>query len=282
MPENSAETMVDHLPGRVYAQTIALCLLATLFTAGLFAVYKDADFWAGLRPAQAFEFPGASERLFVESIFRTRANTWSNLAYVYVGLFAIAASLHDRRHRARGNYLLETPFAGIFFGLSCIYLGIGSGIFHASLTHWGQQLDVAAMYSTLVALIAINLGRHWRLAPGGMPLWPVWTSIAVVVDILLYVYKWSMSSSIVLPALILTVLLFGVWDCLAGRMVVPVRWLLGSVAALVVAVACRGLDLVWPLSSPEVWLKGHALWHCFAAASLGCMYVYFRAERRVA
>lgn len=269
------------LPRAVWMWALTSCLVATLLTALVFGAYKDTDLWGGFVPARAFKSPGASERIFADSIFRTRANTWSNLAYAYVGLFALAGSVYDWRRRARGNYLLETPGAGAFFGLSCVYLGIGSGIFHASLTHWGQQLDVASMYSTLVALIAINLGRHWRTL-GGWPLWPVWTALAIAVDVYLYIYKWSMSSGKVLPGLILTVLLFGVWDCLARRMQVPVRWLLGGFFTLLAAVASRGLDLIPPLSSPEIWLKGHAIWHCFTAASLACMYAYFRTERRAA
>lgn len=266
------------LPARVWTQIAVACLLATGLTAVVFLVYRDTNVWAGFTPARAFERPGASERIFAESIFRTRANTWSNLAYVYVGLIAVLGSLHDARTKARGGYLLETSALGVFFGLSCIYLGIGSGIFHASLTRWGQQLDVASMYSTLVALWALNLGR---LVPrlGGRPAWPVWIVLAIAVDVILYVYKWSMSSSIVLPGLILGVLAFGIRDRFSSRTRLHAAWMWAGAVALFLAVGSRGLDLVWPLKDPEIWLKGHALWHCFTAASLGCMYAYYRTER---
>lgn len=266
------------LPARAYAWTFAVCAAATLLAAAVFWHYRDTNVWHGFQEARAFKAPGPSERIFVDSVFRTRANTWSNLAYAYVGIAALVVAAYDLRRRPTANYLCATPALSAFFGLSCVYLGVGSGVFHASLTRWGQQLDVAAMYSTLVALLAINFGRVCpRIA--GVPSWPLWIALAVVVDVLFYVYKWSLSSGVVLPALILGVMAFGTWDCLASRNIVPVRWLFIAVLTLVVAVACRGLDLVPPLDSPEIWLKGHALWHGFTAASLGCMYAYFRAER---
>lgn len=277
----AAESHPDHpTTSPIYGWALAGCVLSTVITAVLFTAYRDVNVWEGLRAAKALESPVASDPVFLHSIFRTRANAWSNLAYVYVGVFALVASLIDCRRCARGNYLLETPVVGAFFGLSCIFLGIGSGIFHASLTWWGQQLDVAAMYSTLVALIALNLGRlrpHTR-ATGGLPTWPMWILIALLADALLYIYKWEIQSSVVLPALILCVFGFMLSDRLRHSTRVNSNWLIGAFLSLVLAVACRRLDAVGPLAKPEVWLTGHALWHGYTAAALGCAYMYYRTE----
>lgn len=266
------------IPAPVLWTVLAACALATLLTIAIFYQYREVNVWANFVPAEAFKSPGASERIFVDSIFRTRANTWSNLGYVYVGIAAVIISLYDRRSGARGGYLVETAPVGIFFGLSCIALGIGSGIFHASLTRWGQQLDVATMYSTLVALLALNFGRHCpRL--GGRPSWPVWIALALVVDILLYIFKWELQSTIVLPGLILSVLLFGIGDRFSRRWHLHKRWIWAGAVCVLLAVLSRGLDRVPPLSNPDLWLKGHAIWHVFTAGSLGCMYFYYRTER---
>jgi len=262
----------------VWFWTLALSALATALTMVLYLRYRDVDIWRALEPARAFLHPTPSDPVFPQSIFRTRANSWSNLAYVYVGIYALVAGYQDWRERRTDNYLVATPAMSFIFGLSCIYLGIGSGIFHASLTRWGQQLDVAAMYSTLVALLALNGGRHWpRIA--SLPAWPVWISLAVVVDVLLYIYKWQMQSTVVLPGLILGVLAFGIMDRFRKTTRTDVRWLYGGTYSLVLAVCCRILDVRGPLAYPEVWLTGHALWHVATAASLGCMYVYYRRER---
>ena len=83
-----------------------------------------------------------------------------------MGFYAFALGCRDLQGKppVEGGYLIKTPAMSILFGATCCYLGFGSGLFHASLTRWGQQLDVAAMYSPLVVFIAINLGR-WIPAP---------------------------------------------------------------------------------------------------------------------
>ena len=79
----------------------------------------------------------------------------------------------------------------ILFGVTCCYLGFGSGLFHASLTGWGQQLDVAAMYSPLTVFIAINVGRWISCLKtegreGSFPTWPILVGLVLVASFLLY------------------------------------------------------------------------------------------------
>ena len=171
----------------------------------------------------------------------------------------------------------------ILFGLACCYLGFGSGLFHASLTRLGQQLDVAAMYAPLVVAIAINVGR-WlpRLNKGGgsagTPTWPILASLALVTSILLYEYKWSMRSGVVLPTLILIVTAFGVLDRFLRRCRLSVPLMILSAVALVGARICWQLDVAGKFSGPDTWLQGHAVWHLLTGLSLASMYFYYRSE----
>ena len=94
---------------------------------------------------------------------------------------AIAIGWHDLRHPCPGGagYLVRTPALSLSFGLACCYLGAGSGLFHASLTRFGQQLDVAAMYAPLLVLIAVNMGR-WIPC---LPLWQTSSKFADLADL---------------------------------------------------------------------------------------------------
>lgn len=253
--------------------------LSTLGLIGLFYAYRNVDVWRDWQPSSGFLSPNYAERIYAASIFRTRANTWSNLAYVLVGLYAIAYGCRDWRRGMRPDlsYLRNTPAFSILFGIACVYLGIGSGIFHASLTRWGQQLDVAAMYSPLVVFCAAGIGamlpRVFRV-----PTWPALAAASIVVSALLYIYKWQMSSGTVLPLLILATGLtrtLGYWLNPTYRL----RWFLLAFAMLVAAVACRQLDVAGRFSGPDAWYQGHALWHLLTGVSLGCMYLYDRTGR---
>jgi hypothetical protein len=173
-------------------------------------------------------------------------------------------------------------------GAACCYLGIGSGLFHASLTRWGQQLDVGSMYTPLLACIAINLGRYspraWRVnANLTLPVWPVLVACVVIVSALLYHYKWSMPASQVLPLHILTIIAFAVVDCIpyprgSHHSTLHKRWLPISFACLALAITFRQLDVAGRFGTPDSLVQGHALWHLLTAASLGAMYMYYRSE----
>ena len=119
-------------------------------------------------------------------------------------------------------------------------------------------------------------GRWPRLAG-----WPGLLVLVLAANLLLYYFKWSMSSTVVLSTLILLLGAGGVRDLVAARGRMGTRWLGASLAALLAAVACRQLDIAGRFSGPDTWLQGHACWHVLTAVSLAFLYVYHRAERPV-
>jgi len=260
-------------------------LALMLLLIGVSRYYEGRDVWSGWAESAELRHPAYAEKVYVDDVLRTRSDTWSNLAYVLVGFYALALGWHDLRRQAPANagHVTRTPAMSILLGAACCFLGFGSGLFHASLTRWGQQLDVAAMYSPLVVFIAINVGR-WvpRLNTGGgragVPSWPILASLALVVCFLLYEYKWSMRSSVVLPTLILIVAAFVVVDRFQRRRRLSVPLMILSLAALVAARICWVMDVKGSFSGPDAWLQGHAVWHLLTALSLATIYLYYRKE----
>jgi len=266
---------------RVHRQVWRVFAIILILLGIVYYIYQDKDVWSAWRPAAELRHPEYGETLHEHSVFRTQINTWSNLPYVVLGLYAITLGLADQRvppRPERSGFLVRTPGLSILFGAACCYLGLGSGMFHASLTRWGQQLDVAAMFSPLLALIAIHLGRRFpRLRIHGRPAIPTWPLLAALVVIacgLLYRFKWSFSASHLLIGLILTVAVGATLDWRQWRSHFFWCWLAGAALTLVLAVMCRQLDVHRHFTGPESWLQGHALWHLFTCLSLACMYLY--------
>lgn len=283
---------LNDLPRWVHVSAIVSCLLITLLCIVAFVQYRDINIWTAFdayteTEPREVKLSGKSytERVYPNSIFRTRANTWSNLAYVYVGIYAIVLGLYDWRRRwpiARG-YVPHFPAYSVAFGIACCYLGFGSGVFHASLTRWGQQLDVAGMYPPMLVLIAAHIGRRLPYIPGTRyPSWPILLSGVAAIAAYLYVYKWEMSSFKVLATLILTLGAFSVLDVFWKASHTQSRWMIYSFAALVIAVFFRQIDVARKFTGPDAWLQGHFIWHCMTAASQGLLYLYFRTEEREA
>lgn len=272
-------------PWRVHGAAWGAFAVLTLLLVVVFFAYRDVNVWETWRAGKGLRNSSYTEAIYEHSVFRTRANTWSNLAYVFVGFYALAIALYDRRRAwpKGAGYIVQTPAMTALFGVACCYLGFGSGLFHASLTRWGQQLDVASMYAPILALIAAAIGALFPRIPAGRPIgsiptWPALAGLTVVIDALLYAYKWSMSSTIVLPTLILSLLALGSVHVFRRFQWLSLRWCIVSIVALLAAVFFRQIDVAGRFTGPGAWLQGHALWHLFTAASLGMGYAYFRSE----
>jgi hypothetical protein len=267
--------------GMAWGGTLAVALAVGIVA----ATAGERGPWDDWVAARELHRPTYAERIHPEQFLRTRANTWSNLAYCLVGFYACGLSVRDwRRAAAPAGTLVSTPGLGMVFGVACVWLGLSSGLFHASLTRLGQQFDVAAMYGPLMALLAIVAARALpkRVSlPGGqlVPIWPFLAGIVVAAEVLLMYFKWSMSSRAVLWSLIGCVTA----TSLAELALRPRRFRSGLLAwagvFLAAAVACRQLDVVGRFSSPDAWFQGHAAWHVLTAASLGAMVLYERSER---
>jgi hypothetical protein len=273
---------LEDIPPRCYCLAAAASVLATLAAGAVFILWKDVNVWAGFEPSSELMKPLYWETTHIESVFRTRANTWSNLAYVYLGFLIIAIGFGDwtRKRDPEDGFIAAVPPFSIFFGAACCLLGIGSGIFHASMTRWGQQLDVVSMYLPLLALIAA-LASRFLPRIGRVPTWPFTIFLALLVYLVLYRYKWEMSATRTLGSLILILVLLAAPVRIFTRSRFSLSWLVSALALFWIAYGCRALDIAGRFSGPDDWWQGHSVWHLLTALSLGCAYLCFRSEIRV-
>ena len=279
------------MPRAVHAFAWGGTLLAAIAVILVAAAAEGTGPWEGWDEGRELRRPGYAERVWPDRPIRTRANTFSNLAYVTVGLYACGLALADRRRaRLAGpdappvNIVVATPALSVLFGLSCLWLGFSSGLFHASLTRAGQRLDVAAMYPPLLSLLAIAAARALpprigRCFGAVVPTWGVLAAVIVVAEIALWRWKWSMSATTVLSTLIAAMAGVTVAEHLRWPGRFRSAWLGWGACLLAAGIACRQSDVAgsFPVG-PESWLQGHALWHLLTAAALATLYLHERSE----
>lgn len=225
--------------------TLALGAAAALWL----AAHPTGAVWAGLTPGDCAEYCEAHTRcgaLASRPVVQQPLNTWSNLAFVFVGLLAV-------RTRPRSLALL--------FAASALTLGAGSFWFHASVTREAQWLDMVGTYAAVVAIGALGLERLGVRAASAV-------AIALVLDGALAVFKWRIDARIVLPLLVVAASLPIVLVVRARRG--SARAALLPLGLLVVATLVREADVRRVLCQPDSLLvQGHALWHLLCAAALG-------------
>lgn len=82
------------------------------------------------------------------------AETWSNIGYVIVGIYLIWLCFKEKN-----QHLLIIGIAGVF-------LGIGSGLFHATGTFFGEFLDVSGMFLYTILGIVFGVRRLFHMRQG--------------------------------------------------------------------------------------------------------------------
>lgn len=232
--------------------------------------------------------PLKSAHAFAEAIhpgiFRTRANTWTNLSYVLVGLYVVAFAWWDARKETTEHdpYAVQQPALMGLFGVACFVLGIGSGLMHASMMPLGHKIDVFGMFMTLAALIALQWARWVPVVPFAKRRWPTWpffAIIAIATSVLLLVYGRELArGNVIVVALIGMVGLGSGVDVLSRNTSQQFRWLILAFVSLTVAYYIWRLDRARQFTLPDAWLQGHAIWHLLTAAMFGFMAYFYRSE----
>ena len=86
-------------------------------------------------------------------------NTWTNLSFVFFGIFILQRALVKKR----ADHVLTNHFYTTVFGLGMIFLGLGSGFFHASRTFLGEWIDILGMYIVSMYFLLYNFVRTKHL-----------------------------------------------------------------------------------------------------------------------
>ena len=178
-------------------------------------------------------------------------NTWSNLAYVLAGV-ALAAGVRT------------APMFGM--GTCLVFLGIGSGLYHAFKRGWAVKLDSAGMYATFAALSVLAVGV--RGIAGMLAIFAAGIAIVWALD-----YKLDLDTNPFVGLLLALALLGAI---ARGRLALGMVSLLIFAAAYIVWRIDKGLEVPFVASipagpAPITGRWGHALWHVLTAAAIALM-----------
>lgn len=183
------------------------------------------------------------------------ANTWSNLAYIAVGLWIYARS--EKRSLLSAGGL----------GPVSIAVGATSFVFHASYTFAGQVLDYAGMFLLLGWALARGLIRADRLSEESAQTF--WAGLFIASLAILFAFRalgWGIQTIILIQVLALAFLEIQLMRTKRDAPSYAPFWLMQFL--LIVAYACWHVDHTDFACRPDNhWLQLHAIWHLVTAAA---------------
>lgn len=208
---------------------------------------------------------------FTNGVLQQPVNTLSNVGFVLVGLWILGAA-----PRAGGSFSSNVRARRIY-GLIGVFLGVGSMLFHASMTEWGGWVDLVSMHLFITYLLLYDVAVLQRRSTE----WFVRTLIAS--NVVLAVVLWVMDNGygkFVFGALIAATLAVEYRLATSPASVTrDRRWLWASLATYGVG------QFIWlmsrdgaPWCDPDSLVQGHAVWHLTSAATVWLVYRYLSSE----
>ena len=253
------------------SMVVALALTALSALAVLAALSVLGPNWAAYAPATCTSTHCFCELPRSGALVLQPANTWSSFGYVLIGFLMIV--LAEGRDAASAM----SPLAARTLGLTAIAVGLGSALMHATLTLWGQFLDVVGMYLVGSFLLVRALARCRRIPDGAaIALYVALCGMLIAVLIMLpEVRRWLFAVLLILAIVV---------ELVFARPLRPgarLRYYLGGILATAVAFGFWILDQQGVVCAPRSLLQGHAVWHALGAASLWLSFSYYCSERLV-
>ncbi|MBD2753011.1 ceramidase domain-containing protein [Spirosoma validum] len=259
-------------------------LWATYLTAGMLLVWiglntwLSSSVWMGMRISQSALTVEYCEFNHLNRFFHQPINTYSNLAYFFLGVLILQIAGDDVKNQGKSglNRLESFPLLSVVTGGCFLYLSIGSAFFHASLTYIGQRVDMNATYSILLTLVAIALYHvFYRLTLTSVQKKRWVVSLLAVIILFFQLALWVPSAQLV-PALILLLNGLMVIHYVQFRNERSIWLVILGFVLVVIAIRIRTLDVQKVGCDPHSFFQGHALWHALTALSSFCSYSFFR------
>lgn len=199
------------------------------------------------------------------------ANSWSSYGYAFVGFLMIVLS----QGRGWGSGFHKD--AASWFGVTAIFVGLGSVLLHATLTLWGQFFDVMGMYLTSGFMLVSAVARWRNMSVRSAVL----LYLGVVGGLLAVLYlvpevRRSLFAVVLIAAIALEMIF-----ARPLRHQVRVSYYLLGILIKAVAFTIWNLDQHGLVCAPESLFQGHAVWHLLGATSLWFTFLYYRSERPV-
>jgi hypothetical protein len=205
---------------------------------------------------------------------RQPANTFSNLAYILVGLLIVGTASPGSFRSDGPNLMRRWADHRTTYGLAVVAIGAGSLFYHASLTQIGQWFDWVGMYAFASYILLYNLLRL-RSFPRSI----FYSAYAILNGVLFINSVINVGTRTqVFTVLIVIALALEVVVLFLRRPQVKLLWFIGALAALLAARYIWGLDVNGVFCTPSSLVQGHAIWHMLTALSTALLYRYYVSE----
>lgn len=272
--------MSNHLRAILFIKSACFTIGMLLILMG-FNTFLSTHIWDGMTISKSALTVEYCEFNNPDQFFHQSMNTYSNLAYFFFGVLIIQIAREDYKNRGKIslNRMEEFPALSALMGICFIYLSFGSTFFHASLTYLGQRVDMNGTYGVSITLLGIGFYQILHKIHFSNKLKYLWIGTLVLLIAAFLKIALLVSSSVLLPAMILLLTLINLINYFQFRKERFISIAVLSFALIIIAIKIRTRDVQKIDCDPYSFYQGHAIWHFLTALSSFCSYAFFRFSK---
>lgn len=205
------------------------------------------------------------------------ANSVSSFAFVFLGAWVLLSPRtrepRTREARTRESRTRESLLIPLL-GITMLFIGVSSFFYHATLSFFGQFLDIFSMYTFGLLLFFGALYRAGRLR-GSFAL-AGFVTASIVFGLLQFAYPDA--RRILFTALLVPGIILELTPWVTGHSPRSLRvWAMyAGLGVMVVAYGIWLLDQTPAFCDPGSLLQGHAIWHVLGAVASFLVFIHYR------
>lgn len=166
----------------------------------------------------------------------------------------------------------------LIFILSAVLVGLGSAFYHASLTFWGQFVDVFGMYLFVTLFLVYAWQRLFNISETKT----IFSYLTLNIVFIFFLLLIPETRRFLFALVLLVALCFEIFVQKRKKIFIQTRWFYYGLGILAIAFLIWILDITKIFCDPySVW-QGHAIWHVLGAVAIFFLYVYFESEETTA
>jgi hypothetical protein len=261
-----------------------VCTIAiSIFIDYTFNYFLPDTIWSNFSLAKAGLNNEFCEFHGLDLSIRQPVNAWSNMSFIFFGIVILVYGFEDQYNKFEDkiNYIKMYSSFSFVLGLSMIFLGFGSFLFHASMIDFSSRLDITGVVMSCIIVFSYSILRLLSLINYRqsklffLKTYRMYIFLILIFSILFFIFNFRGREVTLL--LVLGTIAITIYTQIKYNPIIKLKYFTAAFVSITVSIILWLLDK-FLICEPESYIQLHAVWHILTSLTVFLIYTFYRSE----